>query len=331
MVNFSIEPNNFINSFKTLIPFFFRANKTDQHQDSASILLQTLGTKQSNIETKALSSLDNSITPPSKDISHVFVFSARHTIECVAQDSLLSDRTADEIDKHDDLERLLLGIQTAYEITAARLNKPVDQLSYRDLIKGPYILYNGSDDQNNALLKALFKTMKDSENKLLEPSTELKKRYALLYKVPKSCIYPISNFLINPLEKNIVHTKGQFINLATHANELKLKHAKLLLVSHDYHKGRIGRLVNEGLLPSDIEVVACRFVGERKGDKIDRLGEEERIISYQKKYGLPKKPSMTIFFDRGTHRLLDGYKEEASHFKQSQDDLLLDYRSPRIY
>ena len=58
---------------------------------------------------------------PPLDVTHVFVLSARHSLNQKGQDLLLKDRSAEDIDIYDDLERMLTGIQTAYDITASRL------------------------------------------------------------------------------------------------------------------------------------------------------------------------------------------------------------------
>ncbi len=112
----------------------------------------------------------------------------------------------------DDLERLLFGIQTAYEVTAARLGKSVEELTYADLRDGPKIIYNGTKEQNKALLNTLFQRVPRHENNLLSPPEDIQEQYSALFKVTKPLIYPFPKFIINNLGEGNVHTKGQLGN-----------------------------------------------------------------------------------------------------------------------
>lgn len=149
-------------------------------------------------------------------IKYVFVLSARHDYNKNTVTS--SPQNANAYDKNDGFDRMNLGIDIARKVAAMNADKSDGELTDADIITyGPRIIYNGEKESNDVLTEVL------EEGRIN---------------------YPSEKFAILPLNKDQVHTKGQFESLKNNASahNINLANALMAIVTHGYHWSRTGRI-----------------------------------------------------------------------------------------
>jgi hypothetical protein len=124
-----------------------------------------------------------------------------------------------------DRHRIIYGITLVKEITKKRIGKMTDEVTTKDIEnQGPYFIYNGTKEENEALRKVLFSG---------------------LSLIPKEKIIIIDSFYDNGGKEDIKNTLDQ-IHSFSQANleEKKILKNKIALVSHAQHFPRILRYIN---------------------------------------------------------------------------------------
>lgn len=229
---------------------------------------------------------------PSSNIDYVFILSARSTYLGTPVDN------QNIPDKTDDYQRVRLGVSVAKEVTARRLKKRIEDVTFEDIrLFGPTIVYNGVKLHNYEFVKSMLL------NKPFINKFSNKKEPYLKQPLPTTFTfledYPSEKICILDLDPACGNTKGQFLCIK---EKLKIQNTDVALITHGFHAPRVFRMVGKKapLNPFGDNVTCYAFLVDRtfqaNGAAADIAGEMDRIPTYISKKDLCDQPCEFIIY-----------------------------------
>lgn len=230
---------------------------------------------------KTLANVANSDNPEvSTSIEYVVVMSGRGSY--LKRQIDFPDKKELEVD---DFDRLNLGIQSALEITAKRLQKPINQLTQSEIIQcGPTLIYNGRPGHNQDLF--LSQVLQNPPPAFQYPAQKIK----------------VLNLRYNSPTDNQYHTKGQFECLREKLNI----NSDTLFVTSAYHAVRILHMLGKNSPVNPVGNKArlyLRLVNRQFLDLpnttdvvIDCAGEHDRVGKYATKGDIAPYPCQEVIY-----------------------------------